>query len=71
MAPNTELNGSAKSKTAEVKRFNSCNDNGSPLKKRSNLSERNERCRKIIRNCFSHLHTNLNVLVIGGNNAGL
>jgi len=46
------------------------NNNKQSTKKRGNLTERNERFRKTIHNCFSHLHTNLNVLVIGGNNAG-
>ena len=64
MAPNVDL----QQPTTDN---NNNNKQSTTTKKRGNLTERNERFRKTIHNCFSHLHTNLNVLVIGGNNAGL
>jgi len=84
MAPNADLHvqqsTTAATATAATTDHNNNKNNTSassksqttqPSKKRSgNLQERNERFRKTIHNCFSHLHTNLNVLVIGGNNAG-
>ena len=33
-------------------------------------TDMNERTRSVIRNCLSHLNTNLNVLVVGGSGAG-
>jgi len=43
---------------------------GTASKRQQSVSDLNERTRKLIRNCFSHLHTNLNVLVIGAKGAG-
>nr|CAB3260326.1 uncharacterized protein LOC100175113 [Phallusia mammillata] len=42
----------------------------STVKRPRNSGDMNERSRKLIRNCFSHLNTNLNVLVIGARGAG-
>lgn len=41
------------------------------VKRPLNSGDVNERSRKLIRNCFSHLNTNLNVLVIGARGAGM
>merc|ERR1712183_1179547 len=41
-----------------------------PQRREKKATDVNERTRTVIRNCLSHLNTNLNVLVIGGSNAG-
>ncbi|XP_076805029.1 uncharacterized protein LOC143448946 [Clavelina lepadiformis] len=39
-------------------------------KRPANGGDVNERSRKLIKSCFSHLHTNLNVLVVGSSGSG-
>ena len=41
-----------------------------PQRREKKATDVNERTRTVIRNCLNHLNTNLNVLVIGGSNAG-
>nr|XP_018669621.1 uncharacterized protein LOC100175113 [Ciona intestinalis]XP_018669623.1 uncharacterized protein LOC100175113 [Ciona intestinalis] len=43
---------------------------GAPNKRPSNGGDVNDRSRKLIKSCFTHLNTNLNVLVIGAKGAG-
>ena len=70
MAPKTPLLHNCE---LEERRYD-CNNNDASIesgsKRPSNEGDANERCRKIIKNCFVTLTSNLNVLVIGSKGSG-